>query len=103
MSHTPGPWGIESDPFWVDKTCVYNVIAAPPPGYDDDVCPAKAYGRNVEEAKANARLIAAAPELLAACKEAVRVKRIWKNHDLSYRQCLAAIVKAEGKQDETAT
>ena len=60
MTHTPGPWHVE-------RTAVYDVVM------DSE-------GRNItfisikepEEAKANNRLIAAAPELLEACKDALK-------------------------------
>lgn len=60
MNHTPGPWPIEGLRPW-DKD-----IVIPGPGvwvdYDDV---------NHEEAMANAKLIAASPDLLTACKIAL--------------------------------
>lgn len=61
MSHTPGPWKVKSD---------YNVfgvggrLVANSGGHSGSVRPEEIH----EENKANARLIAAAPELLEACK-----------------------------------
>lgn len=59
MSHTPGPWDIRRMPDWNNKGgqhfaayCFFNM----PPIRDED------------EANANARLIAASPDLLAALK-----------------------------------
>lgn len=63
MAHTPGPWMLDG---WdiVQRDC-------------NDSCPALAFVGNakrtlaMEEINANARLISAAPELLAALKQAV--------------------------------
>ena len=52
--HTPGPWEADSDAYVVNE---YNRVIADVFINDDD---------NREERAANARLIAAAPELLAA-------------------------------------
>lgn len=60
MSHTPGPWRK-----WVDQTGTEHRICA----MDGDfVCNLDAWNR-----EANARLIAAAPELLEALKVAMVV------------------------------
>ena len=65
--HTPGPWKVrDSDPL---------VVIAPDP--DDPRDPwsiakaymAAGYSEGDEESHANAKLIAAAPELLAACEQ----------------------------------
>lgn len=70
--HTPGPWFINVDPYYPNEPCIDAVIdgvvwhvalchnAAGP----DDGC-----------AEANARLIAAAPELLASLKDALPALR----------------------------
>ena len=62
MSHTPGPWII--NPRQVDSS-PYQILDK-----DDHEIAATIYGPTggIEEAKANARLIAAAPELLAILK-----------------------------------
>ena len=53
-------------------TWTHGLLAPPPPGMADDVCPAKALGRTKEEATANAELIVRAVNshdvLLAACR-----------------------------------
>jgi len=79
--HTPGPWKAVG-------TRVYfpNLQG----GFDIRNCP---------NPEANARLIAAAPELLEALKRAVRQNE----HDMvmtgeECRQCRAVIAKAEGQQ-----
>lgn len=54
---TPGPWHIHKRyPFWVDDSEGRRIVDVEGSRLD------------VEEAKANARLIAASPELLEACK-----------------------------------
>ena len=63
MSHTPGPWTPHG---WGDND--YEINAAEGtvcnvPGFDDDTAES-------DMAEHNARLIAAAPELLAALKDA---------------------------------
>ena len=57
MAHTPGPWTVESDGTSVSMGGQV-VIVAPAPD-----------GASQEEMRANARLIAAAPALLAALRE----------------------------------
>lgn len=95
-THTPGPWWIENEKDnegpWEISDCYGRT--------------AEVYGEG-EEGAANARLIAAAPELLDALKMAFEdwatlvgddldnddVASIWKN-------CCRAINKAEGKVAE---
>lgn len=61
--HTPGPWVIQHQgpDFWIDVPC-------DAPKHRQDVC-RLSYGN--PDGKANARLIAAAPELLEALEELV--------------------------------
>ena len=96
MSHTPGPWVVAGHP--------WNIKSVEP---ERLVCSAQFYGalpepRERAEVEANARLIAAAPELLAACKEVVRLN----DAGVDYTGCMesqpdwlkaarAAIAKAE--------
>lgn len=106
MKHTPGPWKI-----WELQDRDYSVeIASVEAGCtvgaayhinDDPVTPC-------DETMANARLIAAAPELLEACKKVLEhIKIIDKNRDffnfdndsgpiLCRDKIEAAIAKAEG-------
>lgn len=97
MKHTPGPWWVKAE-FYIaagddpeDWQHVGNVT-----DIDDD-------GQDlpVEVWQANAKLIAAAPDLLAACKEFVN----WYgsdssefNRDNAYERARAAIAKAEGEE-----
>ena len=56
--HTPGPWSIaEGEPDWAIVT--------------ENVLVASVHGEDTENQEANARLIAAAPELLGALRTAV--------------------------------
>jgi hypothetical protein len=86
---TPGPWRIE----WIDSGMCNGIaigarVMPPEPFTGPPVC-------EVGSRAANARLIAAAPELLAALKEIVsycyegQAGAVW-------REALAAIAKAEG-------
>ena len=65
MTHTPGPWTIEgtrdSDEFWVVKD-------------EGPVCEISQTFGYPDADEANARLIAAAPELLAALRDLIREK-----------------------------
>lgn len=85
--HTPGPWDLE------DHGYKY-VISKPGEGYiTRDVCRMDGSTMAAFDQKANARLIAAAPELLAALKE-LDAK---PEHTNSWLKARAAIAKAEGR------
>ena len=63
--HTPGPWSV-----WVDSCGVLDVRARPMHTVCDVVNPDEhVTDISADESRANARLIAAAPELLAKCKK----------------------------------
>jgi hypothetical protein len=94
--HTPGPWEVESGEavYVLDKeygrVCTVNWLRGP----------FGSFGRRTDaEGHANARLIAAAPDLLAALRALVA-----KSTDLhgdwseEWRKALEAIAKAEGAQ-----
>lgn len=61
MSHTPGPWEMQQQgtDFWVDTPCS-------PPQNRQDICRMSFRMTDRGVSEANARLIAAAPELLQA-------------------------------------
>lgn len=83
--HTPGPWK-------ADKWATGWTVSAPDSHYS--VC----HLEGCNNADANARLIAAAPELLAACK--MVVERVLESDQVTLEeldQVKAAIAKAEGK------
>lgn len=98
--HTPGPWSIERGSLYDAITCV-----------DGDICTWDHRGRSDPPSTANARLLAAAPELLAALKNLVAFFDVDPDSSLpeelkaQYRQvfrrdpycqeALAAIAKAE--------
>jgi hypothetical protein len=88
-SHTPGPWEAHNHRIYAEDTNLHiaDICRAP----DGDWSPA------------NARLIAAAPELLAALKIMTPLVRLkYGNLDsevyLQTEKALAAIAKAEGRE-----
>jgi len=90
MSHTPGPWVNDSSHSEWGK----NVVWA------GDVVIAHVVDDQHDNADANARLIAAAPELLAALKMAVRVMQdndIDESMAGEFEIWTDAIAKAEGR------
>jgi hypothetical protein len=102
MKHTPGPWLIQQGDEWTDGIVTLH-------GHNEDGTPiywtVASYNRQRDEAKANARLIAAAPELLAALKDIYSGwKYLRETHgdlygvgwDRSQEKAEAAIAKAEG-------
>ena len=88
--HTPAPWiingsAIEANPVGALATCIAHV-----------------YNESDEHA-ANARLLAAAPELLEACKRAQTAFAFdqgGKARRETMAQLKAAIAKAEGKESK---
>lgn len=89
--HTPGPWRLERVEFDAGKTTIYDqsgTALASTEGFINSI--------------PNARLIAAAPELLVALKEALRfVKNNTEDFYMAghrlIEQIEKAIAKAEGK------
>lgn len=65
--HTPGPWSIKGASLNECKV----LIPASKSGWPDDMQPIGAYGAD-RLSEANARLIAAAPELLSAAQNALQ-------------------------------
>jgi hypothetical protein len=63
--HTPGPWLIQQGDEWADGIVTLH-------GHNEDGTPmywtVASYNRRRDEAEANARLIAAAPEMLETLK-----------------------------------
>jgi hypothetical protein len=104
MKHTPGPWALH-----IDELAVFG---AEPDRQQVVDCVVSSPNLTDAERKANARLIAAAPELLAALHVAVRTIRTWHGMDLgaaeepmwqTYQESpemkviTSAIAKAEGQ------
>ncbi|HET7624396.1 MAG TPA: hypothetical protein VFM25_03955 [Verrucomicrobiae bacterium] len=96
--HTPGPWTIRTDyPY-------HNIVSN-----DGRLIAETMLGSQTDEDKANARLIAAAPDLLASCKALVAAfwgafpeklrlgcRKDYPDHPVCRAE--SAILKAEGKQ-----
>lgn len=90
VQHTPGPWEAEAENIYIGPDRVYQqwgVIAS-----NTGICTTGS--RDVSEA--NARLIAAAPELLEALKRAVAHNESPNDYDWIGAAVLA-IAKAEGR------
>ena len=95
--HTPGPWIIDRD----------SVVASNTPDDSGDIiCEApERFENSMRRWQANARLIAAAPELLAACSRAFNLIKesgfssglIEEEFDGTLNQLDAAIAKVEGR------
>jgi hypothetical protein len=93
-AHTPGPWKFgDNSKFF--KTNPFNVYVQGGGVHSASIANVP-YKKTIPEAeaRANALLIAAAPELLEACKAAL-------SDDKPYiEKCRAAIAKATGEQYE---
>jgi len=100
VKHTPGPWKTDSNTITGQYTLVFDragdLVAHTAHGMDPaDI---DVYG---PECEANARLIAAAPDLLAACQELVALwqaegGRLLLSDSPSIVRARAAIAKAGG-------
>ena len=88
MKHTKGEWYTSGKSI---NNAEQHLVISEDKGQNVAVC----YG--VEEAQANAHLIAAAPELLEACKTAIEGNRTHAPIDVTFRILQEAINKAEGK------
>jgi hypothetical protein len=103
MSHTPGPWkqGFVADS---EKRPVWTAIesggfsVATVGRYLHNYNKASRPMREISDAEAlaNARLIAAAPELLDALKAVLETDRSGENFDITISMVEAAIAKATG-------
>lgn len=103
MSHTPGPWKVTSGGQVTAR--IYN-------RHFGDVSPLSLY-RSIQVRRANARLIAAAPDMLEAledilpdiecrCGEAYTGRGLHESNSLCHQAetVKAAIAKATGKEEE---
>jgi len=86
--HTPGPWVVILSPADDDEFEVVTSNVSMP------ICQFWRKGYGVEAHAANARLIAAAPDLLDACRKALYAIK-GREHDQFIRD---AIAKATGEQ-----
>jgi hypothetical protein len=92
--HTPGPWeivGMKKEPQTVGAIVSYHSYRDGKYVCGMSVC---IYG---EEAEANARLIAAAPDLLAACERALEKLNLIGGLPATIRVLQEAISKAKGE------
>jgi hypothetical protein len=100
-AHTPGPWAQHSQyPLIIKQDC------APIAGPDEGVmiCNAQSHNNSgffpsFDEGRANARLIAAAPDLLAVCQRLAESASYWSEYDVPLgivADLQAAIAKATG-------
>ena len=98
--HTPGPW-VADDNEGFSMWKIYSRMS-PSGSWVQGPCVAKVIGDSAE-ADANARLIAAAPELLEALEKALDALGGNDPYDLGYDDSIcgyirAAIAKAKGEQ-----
>jgi len=98
MSHTPGPWfmgQVGEDEYGFDSCSIgaFDVSDRPVKDHFEDSI-AEVSGCN-HDCAANARLIAAAPELLAACRLALHA---FERHDaIDWSVLEQVIAKADGR------
>lgn len=93
MTHTPGPWAVDDD-----RDRIY--IRPDGTGWLLAVVPRDLFMAQQKQEwsiEANARLIAAAPDLLTACKVALN-DRMFKDWPTIAPILIAAIAKAEGTE-----
>ena len=98
--HTPGPWVIGESAAMDGKICIDTALPYPNPKLPgpSEICvllPIGIPGNMHEEAHANARLIAAAPELLEALEAFVRA--IAPSFVDCHADAVKAIAKAKGE------
>ncbi|MFN7834823.1 MAG: hypothetical protein ACK5NY_03395 [Burkholderiaceae bacterium] len=94
IRHTPGPWEIdEPHQVWAESIGEYVAITAQIE--DHETVPQ-------DQAEANAKLIAAAPDLLEALKLIVLADRWCPTGSKAEVLARAAIAKAEGKHQRQA-
>lgn len=94
MTHTPGPWRVGETRH--DYDCVIRNAE------NDPVCVGVVAGYSKRTARANARLMAAAPEMLEALKAFLRAWRSpptgnFEERGEAYEAARTAIAKAEGR------
>lgn len=87
--HTPGPWRFDESNFGINSDPGWGIV-----GPSGESLGVTVHWDNHCEAGANARLIAAAPDLLAACKAALARPGLegWQREQIT-----AAIARAEAE------
>ena len=105
IKHTPGPWVVGASDFLDQWVCIDAPSGDPDLDYESWEGVAMAYGceespsEGLEKAKANARLIAAAPELLEALEGLLVVSPHDTPEAYNYvSNARAAIAKAKGEE-----
>ncbi len=94
--HRPGPWHVSK--YLGEPSGTLQVVHASGDVQVADCRETWGYRLSVEEAQANARLIAAAPDLLEACKAALAVREKNGMGEVGVSaQLRAVIAKAEGR------
>jgi hypothetical protein len=95
MKHTPGPWVVNKQHKTISYKGCFDVATA-----DNEYLIAQTIGGLGEQEEANARLIAAAPDLLEALKQLASVA-IGTEHGKQFEYqidlAIAAIAKATGE------
>jgi hypothetical protein len=96
--HTPGPWSVKSDP------CHFDTLSSVTGGSDNGkgwtTLMVEIGGlAKVDEQEANARLIAAAPELLEMLERCEMWLSAAPDGRAMQLACQAVIVKATGKEE----
>lgn len=94
VTHTPGPWRVHQVQLigTTDAENIVHSVEASPMGQPAIVAP-EIWGSSNAMRLANARLIAAGPELLQALKEVVAIA---DRRTVEFDRARAAIAKAEG-------
>lgn len=109
--HTPGPWHVNDQNVSHDKSVPDNMLAVFAAdqhkqdckdlvGESCVICLVAPQHRTTDIDRANARLIAAAPQLLAACKIAVDVLKTEKKFSSLFAEIVLAVAAAELNGDE---
>lgn len=93
--HTQGPWIVSLDPRYPSEPCIDAVIDGAV--WHVALCH-NAVGPDDGSAEANARLIAAAPELLASLKDALPLLRADRSR---YEAALCVLAKIDGTPPST--
>ncbi len=107
IKHTPGPWSLSNEPFEKSDNGVLQghvTVDAPSHGALAQVVWKMADAQTSPECEANARLIAAAPDLLTKGKHlAVKLAEVYRAAGQSPKDCQAirewmeTVAKAEGR------
>lgn len=112
-AHTPGPWRVEDGTTLIWGDCIPHDHSSRGMGYPIAACRTNPSGNwstgpYADEAEANARLIAAAPDLLAAVQKLMALNNehapfggeFYQDRlDCAWDAARAALAKAEGRAD----